>query len=124
MTFPFPTSRQASIAAAVAGVLLEDVIEGLFAGSMTVLGACFFLTGIILAYTGYNLVYALLASPAGWLSDRLGKIKTIVQMVALSSRPCTKATVWPSGDQVGVAMATTSSKDSSRARRAAVRSQI
>ena len=37
----------------------------------------FSLTGIILAYTGYNLVYALLASPAGWLSDRLGKIKTM-----------------------------------------------
>ena len=37
----------------------------------------FSLTGVILAYTGYNLVYALLASPAGWLSDRLGKVKTM-----------------------------------------------
>ncbi len=37
----------------------------------------FSLTHVILAYTGYNLVYALLASPAGWLSDRLGKIKTM-----------------------------------------------
>ena len=37
----------------------------------------FTLTHVILAYTGYNLVYAALASPAGWLSDRLGKIKTM-----------------------------------------------
>ena len=37
----------------------------------------FTLTHVILAYTGYNLVYALLASPAGWLSDKLGKIKTM-----------------------------------------------
>ena len=34
-------------------------------------------THVILAYTGYNLVYALLAAPAGWLSDKLGKIKTM-----------------------------------------------
>ncbi|MBI4803327.1 MAG: MFS transporter [Elusimicrobia bacterium] len=34
-------------------------------------------TQVILAYTGYNLVYALLATPAGWLSDKLGKIKTM-----------------------------------------------
>ncbi|MEI7482270.1 MAG: MFS transporter [Elusimicrobiota bacterium] len=33
---------------------------------------------VILAYTAYNLVYALLAAPAGWLSDKLGKIKTMV----------------------------------------------
>ncbi|HNW45533.1 MAG TPA: MFS transporter [Elusimicrobiales bacterium] len=38
----------------------------------------FTVTSVILAYTGYNLVYALLASPAGWLSDRLGKIKSMV----------------------------------------------
>ncbi len=38
----------------------------------------FTLTQVILAYTGYNLVYAALAAPAGWLSDRLGKIKTMV----------------------------------------------
>ncbi|MBI4352168.1 MAG: MFS transporter [Elusimicrobia bacterium] len=37
----------------------------------------FSLTHIILAYTGYNIVYALLATPAGWLSDKLGKIKTM-----------------------------------------------
>ncbi len=37
----------------------------------------FTLTHVILAYTGYNVVYALLAAPAGWLSDRLGKIKTM-----------------------------------------------
>jgi len=37
----------------------------------------FTLTQVILAYTGYNVVYALLASPAGWLSDKLGKIKTM-----------------------------------------------
>ena len=37
----------------------------------------FTLTQVILAYTGYNLVYALLASPAGWLSDKLGKVKTM-----------------------------------------------
>lgn len=37
----------------------------------------FTLTGVILAYTGYNIVYALLAAPAGWLSDRLGKIRTM-----------------------------------------------
>ena len=37
----------------------------------------FSLTSVILAYTGYNIVYALLAAPAGWLSDRLGKIKTM-----------------------------------------------
>jgi len=34
-------------------------------------------THVILAYTGYNLVYAFLAAPAGWLSDKLGKIKTM-----------------------------------------------
>jgi MFS family permease len=34
-------------------------------------------THVILAYAGYNLVYALLAAPAGWLSDKLGKIKTM-----------------------------------------------
>ena len=38
----------------------------------------FTLTGVILAYTGYNLVYAALATPAGWLSDKLGKINTMV----------------------------------------------
>ncbi|MFA6434700.1 MAG: MFS transporter [Elusimicrobiales bacterium] len=32
---------------------------------------------VILAYTGYNLVYAFLAAPAGWLADKLGKIKTM-----------------------------------------------
>ncbi len=37
----------------------------------------FTLTRVILAYTGYNIVYALLAAPAGWLSDKLGKIKTM-----------------------------------------------
>ncbi len=37
----------------------------------------FTLTHVILAYTGYNMVYALLAAPAGWLSDRLGKIRTM-----------------------------------------------
>jgi MFS family permease len=41
-------------------------------------GLGFTLTRVILAYIGYNLVYALLASPAGWLSDKLGKIKTMV----------------------------------------------
>ncbi|MDD2806094.1 MAG: MFS transporter [Elusimicrobiales bacterium] len=40
-------------------------------------GLGFSLTQVILAYTGYNLVYALLASPAGWLSDKLGKVKTM-----------------------------------------------
>jgi len=39
--------------------------------------AGFSTTRVILAYTGYNLVYALMASPAGWLSDKLGKIKTM-----------------------------------------------
>jgi MFS family permease len=34
-------------------------------------------THVILAYTGYNLVYAAMAAPAGWLSDKLGKIKTM-----------------------------------------------
>ena len=38
----------------------------------------FTLTHVILAYTGYNIVYASLAAPAGWLSDRLGKINTMV----------------------------------------------
>jgi MFS family permease len=38
----------------------------------------FTLTRVILAYTGYNIVYALLATPAGWLSDKLGTIKTMV----------------------------------------------
>ncbi|MCM2267273.1 MAG: MFS transporter [Elusimicrobiales bacterium] len=37
----------------------------------------FTLTQVILAYTAYNLVYALLASPAGWLADRLGKVRTM-----------------------------------------------
>jgi MFS family permease len=41
-------------------------------------GMGFTLTHVILAYTGYNLVYALLASPAGWLSDKLGKVRTMV----------------------------------------------
>lgn len=41
-------------------------------------GLGFTLTQVILAYTGYNLVYALLASPAGWLSDKLGKVRTMV----------------------------------------------
>lgn len=35
-------------------------------------------THVILAYTGYNLVYAFLAAPAGWISDKLGKIKTMI----------------------------------------------
>lgn len=39
--------------------------------------AGFTLTQVILAYTGYNLVYALMASPAGWLADRLGKFRTM-----------------------------------------------
>ncbi|HOW90238.1 MAG TPA: MFS transporter [Elusimicrobiales bacterium] len=34
-------------------------------------------THVILAYTAYNLVYALTAAPAGWLSDKLGKIRTM-----------------------------------------------
>lgn len=38
----------------------------------------FNLTHVILAYTGYNLVYALLASPAGWIADKLGKVRTLV----------------------------------------------
>lgn len=38
----------------------------------------FTLTQVILAYTGYNIVYASLATPAGWLSDKLGKINTMV----------------------------------------------
>lgn len=33
---------------------------------------------VIFAYVGYNIVYALCATPAGWLADRLGKIKTLV----------------------------------------------
>lgn len=37
----------------------------------------FTLTHVILAYTGYNLVYAALASPAGWLADKLGKARTM-----------------------------------------------
>lgn len=40
-------------------------------------GLGFTLTQVILAYTGYNLVYAFMASPAGWLADRLGKVKTM-----------------------------------------------
>jgi MFS family permease len=35
-------------------------------------------TTVILAYTVYNLVYALFAAPAGYLSDRIGKIKTLI----------------------------------------------
>jgi len=35
-------------------------------------------THVILAYVGYNLVYAFLAAPAGWISDKLGKVKTMV----------------------------------------------
>ncbi len=38
----------------------------------------FTLSHVILAYTGYNLVYASLAAPAGWISDRLGKVRTMV----------------------------------------------
>jgi len=41
-------------------------------------GLGFTLTRVILAYTGYNLVYALLASPAGWISDKLGKVRTMI----------------------------------------------
>jgi MFS family permease len=40
-------------------------------------GLGFTLTRVILAYTGYNIVYALLASPAGWISDKLGKVRTM-----------------------------------------------
>jgi len=40
--------------------------------------AGFTTTHVILAYTGYNLVYAFLAAPAGWLADRLGKIKSMI----------------------------------------------
>lgn len=32
---------------------------------------------VILAYVGYNVVYALCAAPAGWLSDKLGRAKTL-----------------------------------------------
>ncbi|MBI4656341.1 MAG: MFS transporter [Elusimicrobia bacterium] len=35
-------------------------------------------TSVIFAYTAYNIVYALFATPAGWLSDRIGKLKTIM----------------------------------------------
>ncbi|OGR50208.1 MAG: hypothetical protein A2X34_00220 [Elusimicrobia bacterium GWC2_51_8] len=35
-------------------------------------------TTVILAYTLYNLVYAFMAAPAGWLSDKLGKVKTLI----------------------------------------------
>jgi len=35
-------------------------------------------THMILAYVGYNIVYALCATPAGWISDRLGRIRTLV----------------------------------------------
>ncbi|MFH1620197.1 MAG: MFS transporter [bacterium] len=34
-------------------------------------------TAVILAYVGYNMVYALAAAPAGRLSDRLGRKKTL-----------------------------------------------
>ncbi|MCX5786186.1 MAG: MFS transporter [Elusimicrobia bacterium] len=34
-------------------------------------------THVILAYTGYNILYAIFAMPAGWISDHLGKIKTM-----------------------------------------------
>ena len=34
-------------------------------------------TRVILAYIGYNVVYALCAAPAGWLSDRIGRRKTM-----------------------------------------------
>jgi len=40
--------------------------------------AGFSTTHVILAYTGYNLVYAFLAAPAGWIADKLGKIKTMI----------------------------------------------
>lgn len=40
-------------------------------------GAGFSLTAVILAYTLYNLVYAFMASPAGWLSDKLGKLRSM-----------------------------------------------
>jgi MFS family permease len=33
---------------------------------------------VILAYVGYNVVYALCAAPAGWLSDKLGRARTMV----------------------------------------------
>ena len=39
--------------------------------------AGFTITQVILAYAGYNILYAILAMPAGWLSDHLGKIKTM-----------------------------------------------
>lgn len=37
----------------------------------------FSVTHVVLAYIGYNLVYALCAAPAGWLSDKLGRKKTL-----------------------------------------------
>ena len=39
--------------------------------------AGFTTTHVILAYTGYNILYAIFAMPAGWLSDHLGKVKTM-----------------------------------------------
>lgn len=37
----------------------------------------FSLTEVILSYTCYNIVYAVLATPAGWLADKLGKVRTM-----------------------------------------------
>ncbi len=33
---------------------------------------------VIFAYVGYNIIYALCATPAGWLADRLGKTRTMI----------------------------------------------
>ncbi|MBI4677043.1 MAG: MFS transporter [Elusimicrobia bacterium] len=47
--------------------------------------AGFSTTAVILAYVGYNLVYALAAAPAGWLSDRLGRARTMAFGLAVFS---------------------------------------
>ncbi|MBI5208496.1 MAG: MFS transporter [Elusimicrobia bacterium] len=45
--------------------------------------AGFTTVAVILAYVGYNIVYALAAAPAGWLSDRMGRGRTLACGLAL-----------------------------------------
>ncbi|MFA5161451.1 MAG: MFS transporter [Elusimicrobiales bacterium] len=40
---------------------------------------------VIMAYIGYNIVYALCAAPAGWLSDKIGRRNTMIFGLAVFS---------------------------------------
>ncbi|PIS47341.1 MAG: MFS transporter [Elusimicrobia bacterium CG08_land_8_20_14_0_20_51_18] len=45
----------------------------------------FTMGGVILVYFGYNIIYAILATPAGYIADRFGKINSLVFGLAVFS---------------------------------------